>query len=92
MFLSANLARPTTYMPRDNAYRQQNGNCIFNVIPGPDAVPQQFSELLFGTSLAKIVYRCVRAETGYLGGERTMGMPGKPSNWIAKVFAAGPPV
>jgi len=56
-----------------------------------DAVQQQFREIQFGIFFALILNQCVRAETGYLGGERKMSMPSQPSEWVISITAARPP-
>ena len=55
------------------------------------AVQQDFREFWMGLYSARIVDQCVRAETGYLGGQRKMNFPGEPSEWIIRVIAAVPP-
>jgi hypothetical protein len=86
IFLNPRLLTTLVFTPSTSRYRRQNGNCIFTMNPGPNAVVRDFNEVQIGASLAKIVKQCVTAGTGYFGGEQMLFVE---SGWVVSVKAAG---
>ena len=90
IFLHPSPNTPQRYIPGVNVWVRQNGNCVFKVLskPGRKAATRFFTEYQFGGVMAKIVQKCVRAETEYFGGLQELVYD---SDWYAEVVALRSP-
>ena len=78
------LFNPSEATLRSHGYRKQSGNCVFTMLAYGPAKPEFFSELEIIQGLARVVDKCVRAQTGYLGGQREMD---GANGWFLTVVA-----
>ena len=89
IFLVPNPLLPKLAVPWKDTYYRQNGNCIFSMKPIPEeSLPTHYTEIQLGTTFAKIVNLCVRAETEYFGGFQELI---ELSGWIVQVTAVPRP-
>ncbi len=58
------------------------------MLAGTGAVRQSSREVATGVYLAHVLNRCVRAETGYLGGFVKMRKDRQTTEWLLSIFAA----
>ena len=90
ILLSFNVLSSRAWIPRSGrrTYRRQNGNCVFEFIPGPSGASIVTSEIAVAIELAKIVKQCVTPQMEYLGGGK---MFSAKSDWLVTVSASGSP-